>query len=141
LEEVVRNRASLFVFSIIVVVLVVTLVGCSTDGGDSNPGPLPITNDSGTKLSGTGSGREWGYHGWVDVELTLVDGWITEAAVTGPDETPGVGAAAIQRAPATIKQKNSVEIDVVASASITTEAIRKAGRQAINEIIADSAGG
>ncbi|MDR2444411.1 MAG: FMN-binding protein [Spirochaetaceae bacterium] len=135
-----RNRASLFGFSIIVVALLVILGGCSTDEG-ANAGPLPITNDSGTKLSGTGSGREWGYHGWVDVELTLADGWITEATVTGPDETPGVGAAAIQRAPAIIKQKNSVEIDVVASASITTEAIRKAGRQAIDEIKAGGAGG
>lgn len=132
-----RNRASLFVFSIAALALLVVLAGCSVED-DSDSGPSPIKDFSGNNLSGTGSGREWGYHGWVDVELTLEDGWITGVEVIGPDESPGVGAVAIQRAPTAIKQKNSVEIDVVASASITTEAIRKAGRQAIGEIIASN---
>jgi uncharacterized protein with FMN-binding domain len=141
LEETVRNRVSLSVLVITVLVLSFVLGGCSTD--DDTPISLlpPIKGPSGESLSGTGSGREWGYHGWVDVELTLEDGLITEVKVIGPDETPGVGAAAVQRAPAIIKEKNSVEIDVVASASITTNAIRVAGRKAIEEIIANNSGG
>jgi uncharacterized protein with FMN-binding domain len=134
-----RNRISLSVFFITVLALLLALGGCPA--GMDNVVSLAITDASGNNLSGTGSGKEWGYHGWVDVELTLVNGWITEATVTGPDETPGVGAVAVLMAPATIKRRNSVEIDVVASASITTEAIRKAGRQAIEDIIASSSGG
>lgn len=128
-----RNRV--FVFTITVLTLLVALGGCSSDTDSSDAGSR-IQDPLGNNLSGTGSGREWGYHGWVDVELTLVDGWITAAEVTGPDESPGVGAVAIERAAATIKRKNSVEIDVVASASITTAAIRSAGRKAIEAIIA-----
>jgi uncharacterized protein with FMN-binding domain len=142
LEETVRNRASLYVFAITVLVLLFVLGACPTDSDPETPvSLLPINGPSGESLSGTGSGREWGFHGWVDVELTLVDGWITEAKVTGPEETPGVGAVAIQRAEAIIKEKNSVEIDVVASASITTNAIKVAGRKAIAEIIANNSGG
>jgi uncharacterized protein with FMN-binding domain len=135
-----RNRTSLLVFCITVFALPLALGGCPADT-DNVVSLAAITDASGNNLSGTGSGREWGFHGWVDVELILVDGWITEATVTGPDETPGVGATAILMAPDVIKKGNSVEIDVVASASITTEAIRKAGRQAIEDIIASSSGG
>jgi uncharacterized protein with FMN-binding domain len=55
--------------------------------------------------------------------------------LTVPEESPGVGAVAVQRAPDVIKTKNSVDIDVIAGATLTTNAIKEAGQKAIDEII------
>jgi hypothetical protein len=120
-----------------ILMAVLVLSGCPTESSDEEPEILPIVGPSGELLTGTGSGREWGFHGWVDVELTLVDGILTEATVSGPDETPGVGAVVVASAGEAMIKINSVEIpDIVSAASITTNAVRKAGRLAIEEIIA-----
>jgi hypothetical protein len=126
-------------FGCVATILMAALVlsGCPTESNDEGPEILPIAGPSGALLTGTGSGREWGFHGWVDVELTLADGIVTVATVTGPDETPGVGAVVVARAGEAIKKINSVEIPVIVSgASITTNAVRKAGRLAIEAISA-----
>ena len=128
LEEDVKNRAMLLSIFIILVIIF-SFTACPLN--DPMPAKIPFEGNP----SGTGTGSAWGYHDWINVQITMVEGFITEAIVTG-DDSPGVGAVAIQFAGDTIVKNNSVEIDVVASATITTTAIREAGRQAIDEILA-----
>lgn len=128
-----KNRT--LVFGITAIALLFVLCACPTDA----------SNDTGTKAqpfpgnpSGTGSGSADGYHGVVTVEITMEDGWITEAKVEGPDETPGIGAVAVAQARAEIKAKNSVDIDIRSGASYTSRAIIKAGKEALEKIIANN---
>jgi fumarate reductase flavoprotein subunit len=133
----VKNRILFPVFGVMVIALLFTLGGCSTaDTEDTSSKAKPFPGNP----SGKDSGRAAGYHGFVDVEITMVDGWITQVTVLGPEESPGVGAVAVELAPAEIKKKNSVDIDVLASATLTTNAIKEAGQQAIDKILAASGG-
>jgi fumarate reductase flavoprotein subunit len=124
----------LFFISFITVVLLFVLGGCDADNSSNSniDEPEPFSGNP----SGTGSGSIYGYGGFVSVDITMVDGWITEVIVTGPNESDGIGKVAVAKAPDIIKQKNSVDIDTLAGASVTTTAIQKAGQQAIAEIIA-----
>jgi major membrane immunogen (membrane-anchored lipoprotein) len=132
LEKHVKNRKLFFIFGIIAIALMFVLGACSADPADdsgSGPGPFP------GNPSGKDTGSAWGFHDYVYVEITMTDGWITEVNIDA-DESPGVGAVAVDKAPAIIIAKNSVNIDVLAGATLTTTAIKTAGNEAIDKIIA-----
>jgi iron complex transport system substrate-binding protein len=131
-----RKRRSLLVLGIVTLVMVFTLGGCPVDGPDTKEEPSNLTGITG----GPETGRAWGMHSWVEVTISVLDGKITQADVTG-HETEGVGQPVIERAGSQILQKNSVKIDVIASATITSKAIIEAGQQAIDKIIANNSGG
>ena len=74
--------------------------------------------------TGTVFGTAQGFKSTIRVDLTLVDGFITEAdiySVSG-SETPGF-ASALTLAPSIMVHRNSVELDTLAGASITTRGI------------------
>jgi iron complex transport system substrate-binding protein len=132
-----RKRRSLLVLGSIILVMVFTLGGCPVDDPNTfEEEPSNLTGITG----GPETGRAWGMHSWVEVTISVQNGKITQADVTG-HETEGVGQPVIEMAGAQILQKNSVEIDVIASASITSKAIIEAGQQAIDKIIANNSGG
>ncbi|MDD4081445.1 MAG: FMN-binding protein [Eubacteriales bacterium] len=72
------------------------------------------------------TGEAQGYGGPVLVEVTVVDGVITEVKATGDMETAGVGTPALETLPGAIVAANSAEVDVVAGATYTSKAILKA---------------
>ena len=84
--------------------------------------------------TGTGSGSASGYGGTVTVTITMTDGWITDVVILGPGETAAHGQIVIQQALVSIKEKNSVEIDVVSGVTRTCNAIIEAGNKAIDAI-------
>lgn len=51
---------------------------------------------------------------------------ITDVKVTGDQETPGIGTMAIEQLPGAILEAQTAEVDGVASATITSNAILKA---------------
>lgn len=73
-----------------------------------------------------------GFGGMVDVTVTIGDkGGITDVAVSGPDETPDVGGAAIPTLVSQILQRQSADVDVVSGATYTSSAVREAAAAAL----------
>lgn len=72
-----------------------------------------------------------GFGGSVSVSLTIENGVITDVTADGPNETQGIGSRAIDTLPGMIKAANSVEIDGVAGATVTSTAVLSAAKDAL----------
>lgn len=72
-----------------------------------------------------------GFGGEVKVSLNVEDGVITDATVTGENETPGIGAAALEPLAAQLVQAGNAGIDGVAGATLTSNAVREAAAAAL----------
>lgn len=72
-----------------------------------------------------------GMGGDVVVEMTFDANSITDVKVTGDKETPGIGTMAIEQLPGAILEAQTAEVDGVASATITSNAILKAAAACI----------
>lgn len=79
----------------------------------------------------TGTGTAKGFGGDVTVTVTLTDGVITEVVAEGASETAGIGSVAIEKLPATIVENNSIAVDVVSTATVTSNAILAAAEAAL----------
>ena len=97
-------------------------VGCSSGSNNASAG-----------VSGTYSGTAKGNGGDVTVTLTFKDGKIVEATGEGLKETAGLGDTAIETMTAAIVEKNSIDIDAVSGATITSTAVKKAANSALVE--------
>lgn len=73
-----------------------------------------------------------GFGGDVIVTLTVDGGTITDAAVTGDSETPAIGGAALDTLKNQLIEAQSAEIDGVAGATITTNAVKTAAKTALD---------
>ena len=82
-------------------------------------------------VSGEFSGTAKGFGGDVTVTLTLNNGEITAATAEGGSETEGIGSVAVEQLPADIVNGGSIAVDAVAGATITSNAILEAARQAL----------
>lgn len=72
------------------------------------------------------TGEAAGFGGPVLVEVTVVDGVITEVKATGEMETAGIATPALETLPGAIVAAGGADVDVVAGATYTSEAILKA---------------
>ncbi len=85
---------------------------------------------------GTYSAEQQGFGGPVKVEITIEGGQITGVAITGDNETEGVGAAALEPLAGQVKEAQSAAIDGVAGATVTSGA----AKAAVAEILAEASG-
>ena len=76
-------------------------------------------------------GEADGFGGAVTVELTVTDGNITDAVLTGDKETPTVGGAALDTLKEQIIAANGPEIDGVSGATVTSKAVKNAVSKAM----------
>ena len=83
------------------------------------------------EVSGDFTGTAKGFGGDVTVTLTLADGKITGCTAEGKDETEGVGSTAIDQLPGAIAESGSIAVDGVATATITSDAIKEAAAAAL----------
>ena len=74
-----------------------------------------------------------GFGGNVSVALTIEDGVITDVTAEGPDETQGIGSRAIEALPEMIKSANSVDVDKISGATITSTAVLSAAKDALEQ--------
>lgn len=74
-----------------------------------------------------------GFGGDVSVTLTVDEEKITACTIVGDAETAGVGSRAIEEMPAQIMQANTYEVDGVSGATVTSNAVREAAKQAMTE--------
>ena len=90
-------------------------------------------------VSGEYTGTAQGMGGDVTVTVTLTDGAITDCVITGDGETEGIGSVVIENAPEEIVSGNKGAIDVVAGATITSNAVNQALAAALAEAGLDAA--
>ena len=83
------------------------------------------------EVSGDFTGTAKGFGGDVTVTLTLADGKITGCTAEGKDETPGIGTMALEQLPGAIAESGSIAVDGVATATITSDAIKEAAAAAL----------
>ncbi|MBQ6565351.1 MAG: FAD-dependent oxidoreductase [Clostridia bacterium] len=83
-------------------------------------------------LSEVYSGTAQGFGGDVNVSLTIENGTLTNVAVEGVSETEGVGSRAVDAMPGMMIEANSVVVDGVSGATITSNAILAAAKQALD---------
>lgn len=79
----------------------------------------------------TGTATAKGFGGDVTVTVTKEGDKITDVVAEGADETEGVGSVALDELAKAMVEKNSVEVDVHAGATITSEAILAAAAEAV----------
>ena len=94
--------------------------GCGSKSASSTAG-----------VSGEFTGTAKGMGGDVTVTLTLTDGKITGCTAEGKDETPGIGTMALEQLPGDIAESGSIAVDGVATATITSDAIKEAAAAAL----------
>ena len=79
---------------------------------------------------GTGAGL----NGQIKVSVTVSGGKITEVKVLGHSETAGISDPAIEKIPAAIIEAQSADVDVVAGATKTSEALIAAVKDALSQV-------
>ena len=82
--------------------------------------------------SGNAQRHRTGFGGEVKVTVTVEDGVITDCVIEGDQETAGIGSQAIEQMPEKIVAANGVDVDGVAGATITSEAVLTALSNALN---------
>ena len=100
-------------------VMAIALVGCS-NGTSSTKG-----------VSGEFTGTAKGLGGDVTVTITLEDSKITNVVAECKDETEGIGTKALESMPEAMKEAGSINVDTVATATVTSNAILEAAKAAI----------
>lgn len=109
---------------LLALIMVFALVGCQK----SEP-----TSAASLFKSGTYTGEAEGIHGKVQVEVTVDENKILEVKIVKHTETPGVSDLAIQNVPADILKYQTLAVDTVAGASVTSNAIIAAVTQALEK--------
>lgn len=80
---------------------------------------------------GTFTGEANGFGGAVTAEITVSGGKIESVVLAGDSETPGIGTNALEQLPDAIISSQSAEVDAVAGATITSNAVKEAVIQAL----------
>lgn len=83
---------------------------------------------------GTYQGEGEGFGGAILVSVTVLDGKITDIELLEHSETAGISDAAVEQIPADIIEAQSVDVDVVAGATYTSDGIMEA---VLNALIDD----
>lgn len=92
---------------------------------------LVACSSSAKTVSGEYTGTAKGMGGDVTVTLTLKDSVITDVKAEGKDETEGIGTKALEKLPGEIAEGNTVNVDVVGGATVTSNAIIEAAKAAL----------
>ncbi len=109
--------------------LALVLTAC---GGNTDSTPIPDGEGTGAYTAGTYTGVSAnGRNGEVKVSVTVSGDAITEVKVTEHEETQGLSDPAINDIPAAIVEHQSLAVDAIAGATITSNAILEAVADAI----------
>ncbi len=88
-------------------------------------------NSESNSVSGSFSGEATGIAGPVKVTITLDTGKIIDVQVEDAGETPGIGSKAIEELPAKMISGNTIQVDAISGATITSNAIKEAAKKAL----------
>ena len=107
------------------------LTGCSS--GTAAPASAAASAETSGMKDGTYTETVQGRNADITVETTIEGGKITNVVVTDQQETKEVAGAALTDVPAAIVAANSVNVDGVTGATVTSDAIKLAVSNAITE--------
>ncbi len=82
-------------------------------------------------VNGTFEGTAKGFGGDVTVKVTLENSVITAVEAVGAEETDGIGSVALEKLPDQIVAANSVNVDVISTATFTSNGILEAVKAAL----------
>lgn len=108
-------------------VMIGSMVGCSSKKKDAET-PANSTSEEEVTLTGTGKG----FGGPITVTVKKQGDKIISVEAVGDKETDGIGTKAIEELPAKIVEANSTEVDVVSSATISSEGLIYAVNNALD---------
>jgi len=124
---------------ILCAILLLSMVACADDNDDK-------VGDTGTNNTGTNgtnpegvvdknalTGTAKGYGGEVTVTVTVDGDDIVSVKAVGEKETEGVGSKAIDELPGKIEEADSTDVDAVAGATVTSNAIKEAVDKALKD--------
>ena len=119
--------------SFLVFLLIVT--SCAAFNGRKSPEPVQLeqvqAEQKKQEPDKVYEGSAFGYRGPIYVQVRLSGGSISEITVTDSDEDHFVGGAAIEELIETVTELNSVDVDTVSGATITSKGFLEAVRNAI----------
>ena len=85
----------------------------------------------GSSVMGTGTADGFGGPGAITVTVMLKDGKIADVKAEGPKETPGIGSVAVEKMPAEMVAGNTINVDGVSGATVSSTGILKAAEEAL----------
>lgn len=94
----------------------------------------PVAAQEALPADGVYTGSADGMGGPVSVSVTVTDGKIADVQVTSHNETAGISDPAIAQIPGAIVEAQSTEVDAVATATVTSNAILAAVDAALNAV-------
>lgn len=93
----------------------------------------------GSYTPGTYTATAPGMGGDVTVTITVDADTISDLTVSGEQETPGIGTLALDALPKAILDAQSTDVDVIATATVTSNAIKEAAAKALAEAAGETA--
>ena len=90
-----------------------------------------LTGVQAEPADGVYEGSAEGRNGAVTVSVQIENGAVAAVSVTAHNETPGISDPAIEKIPVSIVENQSVAVDVVAGATVTSNAILEATKEAL----------
>ena len=122
-ETMKKTKISGFVSLILVVALMFAVVF----GVKNIAIPAPAAPAAGTAIEGAVDGTYTsttkGFGGEITAEVTISGGVIADVQVSGPNETEGLGSVAVEKLPGAILAAQSLNVDAVSGASVSSAAI------------------
>ena len=101
-------------------------------------GPLGILAQA-AEADGTYAAQAQGMDGEISIEVTFADGAITDIAIVEDNETAGVGDKALELIPAAVIETQSLGVDNVSGATISSMALKAALADAVTQAGGDAA--
>lgn len=105
---------------------------CLNQAQGKKAAPLALKN-------GTFEGKAYGNNGWLTVEVNIKDNKITDIKTPGQRETKYLGDTAIREIGKDVLQYQTLNVDNIASATVTSTALKTAIAQAIEKAGGDIA--
>ena len=121
-----EKKFSSFDLALILALVVILMINIVVIGNLRGPGERKASKDAVT-VTGSAPGKE----GDVTVQVVADAENIYSVTVTGQNETPGIGSLAVEQLPAAIGKANSLDVDGVATATVTSNAIKAAVASAL----------
>lgn len=118
------NKSAKFV---VAMAMAFTLAACSTKAPESNTGTTSAYK------AGTYKADAAGNNGPVLVEVTVTADKITDVKVTEHKETEGIGNLAVDQIPGKIIESQSLAVDTVSGATVTSKAILTAVEDCVKQ--------
>lgn len=109
-------------------ILACVLAGALLLSGCSN---TAASGSAGKYTAGTYEATAQGYGGSVTVTMTVDADSITDVKVVGENETEGVGSKAIEQLPGAILEAQSCEVDGIAGATFSSDAVLAAAKDCL----------